>query len=127
MQGAPPPNAAEVERKKAVREGRGKGKKKKEQLPVADKDEVETVKTKAQSYDRAIRNSSITTTGKSIDTLVGPIEEWDCCPENLPHHPTLAFFGKRRTGKSTTMTNILEKCCQDIPFGLVLSDTAYAG
>jgi len=39
----------------------------------------------------------------------------------------MAFFGKRRTGKSTTITNIAFHCCQEIPFGLVMSDTAYAG
>lgn len=69
----------------------------------------------------------IITTGQSINTIVGPIQEWACIPENLPKHPTMAFFGKRRTGKSTTITNILYHCCQDIPFGMVMSDTAYAG
>ena len=39
----------------------------------------------------------------------------------------MAFFGKRRTGKSTTITNLAYHCCQDIPFGIVMSDTAYAG
>lgn len=39
----------------------------------------------------------------------------------------MAFFGKRRTGKSTTITNIAYHCFQNIPFGLVMSDTAYAG
>jgi len=38
-----------------------------------------------------------------------------------------AFFGKRRTGKSTTITNIAYHCFSDIPFGIVMSDTAYAG
>ena len=63
----------------------------------------------------------------SIESSVGPIHNWACIPENLPNHPTLAFFGKRRTGKSTTITNIACHCCQDIPFGIVMSDTAYAG
>lgn len=72
-------------------------------------------------------NSSIQTTGSVTPTIVGPIGEWRCIPENLPNHPTLAFFGKRRTGKSTTITNILYHCCGKIPFGIVMSDTAYAG
>lgn len=72
-------------------------------------------------------NSSLQVTGKLINTVVGPIHEWACIPDNLPAHPTMAFFGKRRTGKSTSITNIAFHCCRDIPFGLVMSDTAYAG
>lgn len=75
-----------------------------------------------------LQNNGITEgTEPPIQTCVGPIHCWECIPENLPNHPTLAFFGKRRTGKSTTITNILFHCCQDIPFGIVMSDTAYAG
>lgn len=62
-----------------------------------------------------------------IPTIVGPIAGWAPVDDNLPNHPTMAFFGKRRTGKSTTITNILFHCCLDIPFGIVMSDTAYAG
>lgn len=75
----------------------------------------------------AAPNVSIITTGNVTPSIVGPIGEWSCEPDNLPNHPTMAFFGKRRTGKSTTITNIAYHCCQDIPFGLVMSDTAYAG
>lgn len=74
-----------------------------------------------------IRNSSITVGPTTIPSICGPISEWLPIPENLPNHPTMAFFGKRRTGKSTTITNIAAACCQHIPFGLVMSDTAYAG
>jgi hypothetical protein len=73
------------------------------------------------------RNSSIVVGPKTLATVAGPINEWACIPENLPNHPTMAFFGKRRTGKSTTITNIAYHCCQNIPFGIVMSDTAYAG
>lgn len=73
------------------------------------------------------KHSSIVTGPLTLDTIAGPIHEWAAVPENLPKHPTMAFFGKRRTGKSTTITNVLYHCCQDIPFGLVMSDTAYAG
>ncbi len=77
---------------------------------------------------RVIKNNCITRgPGEALQTCVGPIHEWACIPENLPNHPTLAFFGKRRTGKSTSITNIAFHCCQDIPFGIVMSDTAYAG
>lgn len=80
--------------------------------PKASKDE-EPKKASAQQ----IRYSSIVRDGPSIPTIVGPIDGWKACVENLPNHPTMAFFGKRRTGKSTTITNILFHCCQKIPFG----------
>jgi len=63
----------------------------------------------------------------TLKTALGDIHEWACVPENLPNHPSMAFFGKRRTGKSTTITNIAYHCCQHIPFGIVMSDTAYCG
>lgn len=78
-----------------------------------------------QPSDRA--NSSIQIEGETVATVAGPIHGWKPCPENLPAHPTMAFFGKRRTGKSTSITNVAFHCCQDIPFGIVMSDTAYAG
>jgi hypothetical protein len=81
-----------------------------------------------QTYAHSDRqNSSIQVGPTTIATVAGPINEWACIPENLPNHPTMAFFGKRRTGKSTTITNIAFHCCQNIPFGIVMSDTAYAG
>lgn len=83
-------------------------------------------KVKNQNSNGA-RNSCIQTSNKQTPSIVGSIGEWLCVPENLPNHPTMAFFGKRRTGKSTTITNILYHCCSKIPFGLVMSDTAYAG
>ena len=82
----------------------------------------------AHRNHQVVKNNGIVRgKGESIQSCVGPIHEWACVPENLPNHPTLAFFGKRRTGKSTTITNIACHCCQDIPFGIVMSDTAYAG
>jgi len=74
-----------------------------------------------------LANSSIKAGKNIIATVAGPIREWLPIPENLPKHPTMAFFGKRRTGKSTSITNVAFHCCQHIPFGLVMSDTAYAG
>lgn len=77
---------------------------------------------------QVVKNNGITRGEEaSIESCVGPVHHWACIPENLPNHPTLAFFGKRRTGKSTTITNILFRCCRKIPFGIVMSDTAYAG
>lgn len=87
-------------------------------------DEEEVLTTHKEAV---VRYSSIQVGPGTTETIAGPIHEWKCIPENLPNYPTLAFFGKRRTGKSTTITNILYHCCQDIPFGIVMSDTAYAG
>ena len=56
-------------------------------------------------------------TGGVINTCVGPIDEWICCWENLPRHPTIAAFGKRRTGKSTSFMNLAQKTMDHIPFG----------
>lgn len=79
----------------------------------------------SQKFDEM--SESIQTGDETLSTSVGEVREWLPVPENLPNHPTLAFFGKRRTGKSTTITNLLFHTCQHIPFGMVLSDTAYAG
>lgn len=91
---------------------------------VSERDRHEARKAhnneKLEAQPSIIKHASMRTTGKTINTIVGPISEWDCCPENLPNHPTMAFFGKRRTGKSTTITNIAYRCCKDIPFGLVV-------
>lgn len=73
------------------------------------------------------KNGSILVGPETLQTSVGPVHEWLALPENLPAHPTIAAFGKRRTGKSTSITNLLFHCCRHIPFGLVMSDTAYAG
>ncbi len=80
-----------------------------------------------QQQQPDLANSSIQVGPEKVATVCGPISEWLPIPENLPNHPTMAFFGKRRTGKSTTITNIAFHCCKDIPFGIVMSDTAYAG
>lgn len=71
------------------------------------------------------RNCSIQVGSEVIATIAGPIHEWLPVPENLPKHPTMAYFGKRRTGKSTTITNVLFHCCQGIPFGLVVKTSPF--
>lgn len=70
---------------------------------------------------------SIKTGPTIVATCVGPIGEWLAVPENLPNHPVFAMYGKRRTGKSTTITNIVQKCMLHIPFGIVMTGTAFAG
>ena len=62
-----------------------------------------------------------------INTTMGPVFGWLPVEENVPHAPTMAFFGKRRTGKSTTIKNIAFHLMQHIPFGIVMSNTSFTG
>lgn len=55
--------------------------------------------------------------GDTKETTLGPIREWKPVFDNLPKHPSIAYFGKRRTGKSTTLMNLAYHTMQDIPFG----------
>jgi hypothetical protein len=62
-----------------------------------------------------------------IETCVGPIGKWIPKLENLPHAPSIAAFGKRRTGKSFTFRWIMYNCFRHIPFGVVFSHTSFNG
>lgn len=42
-----------------------------------------------EQRNAAARNSSLQVTGKVTNSIVGPINEWKCIPENLPNHPTM--------------------------------------
>ena len=62
-----------------------------------------------------------------IDSIIGPIGKFTPSPEEMPNHPSVGFFGKRRTGKSYAARDLCHKCFQDIPFGVVLTDTKQNG
>lgn len=62
-----------------------------------------------------------------IPTVVGPVGKFLMQPENFPLHPSIIFYGKRRTGKSFTARDMLAKCFRHIPFGICCSGTAYNG
>lgn len=62
-----------------------------------------------------------------IPTILGPIGKWQLTPDALPNFPAIGLFGKRRTGKSFSLRNICYNCFRDVPFGVVLSDTAQNG
>ncbi len=100
---------------------------------ASDEDDVAQSKANAKlapksSNANVVRNCSIVTVpGGEIPTIVGPISQWAPVVENLPNNPTCVFFGKRRTGKSTTITNLAYHTMRDIPFGIVMSNTTYAG
>lgn len=62
-----------------------------------------------------------------IPSIVGPLGEFQCIPENFPLHPAIVGFGKRRTGKSYTFRDVLFKAFRDIPFGICMTGTSYNG
>lgn len=53
-----------------------------------------------------------------IDTCIGPIGQFIMEPDSFPLHPSVLFYGKRRTGKSYSCRWILYKCFSDYPFGI---------
>jgi hypothetical protein len=53
--------------------------------------------------------------------------EYEPLIENIPMHPSIVSFGKRRSGKSTSVDNFLFHCVQDIPYGIVITRTKSNG
>lgn len=53
----------------------------------------------------------------SIQTCIGEIGQFLPGPDYLPNHPAVAFFGKRRTGKSFGLRWLMYKCFRNYPFG----------
>lgn len=62
-----------------------------------------------------------------IETALGPIPRFIATPEAMPTHPSIGLFGKRRTGKSWTARDWCFNCFQDVPFGVVCTDTKQNG
>ena len=62
-----------------------------------------------------------------IDTPLGPIGKFQMDLEHFPLHPAMCLFGKRRTGKTFTLRDVMAKCFTHIPFGVVFSQTAHNG
>ena len=62
-----------------------------------------------------------------INTIAGPIGEFQCIYENFPVHAAVALFGKRRTGKSYTLRWWMYNCFRHIPFGCVFTNTTING
>lgn len=91
-----------------------------------DKDQ-EQIPEVTGKHKSVVGHSGIVCGANVVTTVAGPIREWLPLPENLPNHPTICFFGKRRTGKSTSITNLAFHTMQGIPFGIVMSNTSYAG
>lgn len=62
-----------------------------------------------------------------IDTCIGPIGRFQLVEESFPTHPSVVLFGKRRTGKSFSLRDMLFHCFRDVPFGVVLTRTRQSG
>jgi hypothetical protein len=60
-----------------------------------------------------------------IETCLGPIGQFILKPENFPLHPSILFYGKRRTGKSHSARWILSQCFRDYEFGICCTGTYY--
>lgn len=63
----------------------------------------------------------------TLQTCCGPIDYFEATEENIPNHPAILAAGKRRTGKSTSLDNLMFQTMQHIPFGMVMSDTTTNG
>lgn len=62
-----------------------------------------------------------------VKTPIGPLFEYQPILENVPQHPSIVSYGKRRSGKSTSMDNWLFHCLQHLPFGIVMTRTKMNG
>lgn len=62
-----------------------------------------------------------------IETIYGPIGAFPMVPDAFPLHPSMCYFGQRRTGKSYTARDVASKIFRDIPFGIVLTMTIENG
>ena len=65
--------------------------------------------------------------GEAINTCVGPLYKYQPVLENVPSHPSIVSFGKRRSGKSTSTDNWMFHCIQHLPFGIVITRTKLNG
>jgi hypothetical protein len=54
-----------------------------------------------------------------IQTCIGPVGEFIASPEYFPNHPSMAVFGKRRTGKTFFLRWLMYHAFRDIPFGMI--------
>lgn len=72
-------------------------------------------------------DSKVKGVGKTIQTVIGPMFEYEATIENVPLHPSIVSFGKRRSGKSTSMDNWMMHCLKHLPFGIVMTRTKMNG
>jgi hypothetical protein len=62
-----------------------------------------------------------------IETVVGEIGKFILNEDTFPIHPAMAFFGKRRTGKTFTLRWWMYNCFRKIPFGVCFTNTSING
>ena len=93
----------------------------------SEEEPEEPTKVEGEGGARMRTETGIFVGPETINAGGHQLHEWLPVEENIPQHPSLAFFGKRRTGKSTTIMNLCYHCFQHVPFVLVMSNTAFAG
>ena len=98
-----------------------------------DKDESDDDDKKNDQEKRTDRESHELPVGpmfqifEPLDTVVGPIGKFILTEDTFPIHPAMAFFGKRRTGKTYTLRWWMYNCFRNIPFGVCFTNTRING
>lgn len=95
---------------------KGKGKEEEHSSSSEEEEDAHPVTDSKTGPSKELRNNP-------VNTIVGPVFEYIADPENVPLHPSIVSFGKRRSGKSTSMDNWFFHCIQDVPFGLCITRT----
>lgn len=95
----------------------------KEDEPLDESDESDEEQQQQQRRPAAPKPSA----SGELPTVCGPIGIFEAIPENIPLHPSILAAGKRRTGKSTSLDNLMIRTMQHIPFGIVMTETSVNG
>lgn len=108
--------------------------KKQENDDESDEEDGEQAKEKEKKFDkRAPREEHELPKGpmfqieEALHTVCGDIGKFIMIPDAFPIHPSCAFFGKRRTGKTYTLRWWMYNCFRHIPFGVVFTNTKING
>lgn len=93
--------------------------------PKEESDDEETMEQ--EHFEGEAKLEGLFAVVDPIPTVVGPIGRFQLSEETFPTHPAVIAFGKRRTGKTFTFRWLMYNCFRQIPFGIVLSNTAQNG
>ena len=88
-----------------------------------DNEDESSVEEEDNDKEACSKSDAIFGIVNPINTCVGPIGEWQVCPESFPSDPSVILFGKRRTGKTFTLRWILYNCFRHYKFGVVFTRT----
>jgi hypothetical protein len=95
----------------------------KEESEDSSDEEVPEISLGGEAVPPAVETALV----NPIQTCMGPIGEYVAEVENCPPYPTIASFGARRSGKSTSFANYMKECFGHYAFGLVLTRTKSNG